>query len=397
MTSTADTGVTRHGDALQGCRVLFGISGGIAATEAVRLGRELRRHGAELTVIMTPAACKVITPLAVGWACKCDVLTDWQPEMSQLDQFDTVLVSPTSRNLLARFVNGMMDSPLLMAMSAARGRSHPIMFVPSMHNDLFDDPVTTSLLDSAASMGVRCMVGPDEEGRKKQPEPVEIVAELCHFVNSTRPNRKRVAITLGANRAPIDAVRAIQNASSGATGWTIAEHLHREGHQVICIAGKTSASPTFELPNVIRAGTPDEMLAAALVVAKESSPECWIHAAAVLDYYAPAEPGKKASGADSWELSLRPGPKHIRELSAHVDGATRIGFKLETGIKESELHERAREQIAEYGVDAVVANLMEQIRDSSTPRAHIVHSDGSVHVADDETEMCKAIDRIITG
>lgn len=271
------------------------------------------------------------------------------------------------------------------------------MLVPSMHNDLFDDPVTSSLLDSASTTGVRCMVGPDQEGRRKQPEPVDVVAELCNFVNSALPDRKRVAITLGANRAPIDAVRAIQNASSGATGWTIAEHLHRVGHQVLCIAGKTSASPSFELPEVIRAGSPDEMLEAVLSVAKESAPECWIHAAAVLDYYTPAEQGKKASGADSWDLSLKPGPKHIRELATHVEGATRIGFKLETGIEVSELYERAREQITEYGVDAVVANLMEQVRDSSTPRAHIVHSDGSVQVAADEIEMCKAIDLIITG
>ena len=397
MTTTGDTGVSRHGDALEGCRILFGISGGIAATEAVRLGRELGRHGGELTVIMTPAACKVITPLAVGWACRCDVLTDWKPEMSHLDQFDAVLVSPLSRNLLARFANGMMDHPLLMAMSAARGRGNPILLVPSMHNDLFDDPITPSLLSSVSSDKVRCMVGPDDEGRRKQPEPVDIVAELCNFVNSNLPNRKRVAITLGANRAPIDAVRAIQNASSGATGWTISEHLHRMGHQVICIAGKTSAAPAFQLPDVRRAGSPDHMLEVSLGVAKEDKPECWIHAAAVLDYYTEAERGKKASGADSWELSLKPGPKHIRELAAFVDGAIRIGFKLETGIKVSELHERAHAQIAEYGVDAVVANLMEQVRDSSTARAHIVHSDGSVQVVDDESEMCKAIDSIITG
>ena len=141
----------------------------------------------------------------------------------------------------------------------------------------------------------------EEEGRRKQPDPVSIVAELCHICNSSLPARRVVAITLGANRAPIDSVRAIQNASSGRTGWAIAEHLHRMGHTVICIAGKTSVRPSFTMPDVRVDGTPQGMLSIAKDVASsEPRPEVWIHAAAVLDYFQKPIKGMRKSGDGGW-------------------------------------------------------------------------------------------------
>ena len=142
-----DVDVESHSSALANKHVALGVTGGIAATETVRLCRELRRHGASVTVIMTTAATKVITPLAVGWASQGPVITDWSADMSQLDEYDAVVIAPASRNFISRFLNGMMDHPLLMACSAARGRDVPILLVPSMHSDLFDDPVTQDLLE----------------------------------------------------------------------------------------------------------------------------------------------------------------------------------------------------------------------------------------------------------
>jgi phosphopantothenoylcysteine decarboxylase/phosphopantothenate--cysteine ligase len=380
-------------NSLSGKRILFGITGGIAATDSVRISRELRRHYAELSVMMTPAAQKVITPLAVEWASHTKVQSEWDSDMAQLDHFDAVFVCPASRNFIARFVNGMMDHPLLMACSAARSRNVPIILIPSMHNDLFDDPVTSDLCIQAESIGATCIWGPNLEGRMKQPNAKQVVADLCHHVNKGTNSRK-IAITLGANRAPIDAVRAIQNASSGATGWSIAEYLHRKGHDVICIAGKTSSPSPIELPRIIRAGQPDEMLSACMQVVEES-PDAWIHAAAVLDYYSTPEKGKKASSSDDWVVTLSPGPKHIRELTELTNGAIRIGFKLETGVSLDVLHDKALKQISDYGVDATIANMMEEIHNPDTPRAHIVTKDGEMTALADINSMCEAIESLI--
>ena len=393
---TSDTGVAVHSDALAGKRVLLAITGGIAAVESVRLARELRRHQAELTVVMSSESTKIVTPLAVSWAADVPVLEGWDSEMAQLEGHDLVLVAPATRNTISKHIHGIIDSPLMMALSAARGRGAKMCFVPSMHQDLFDDPVTQDLLDALDVEGSQVLVNEVEEHKRKQLDPVAIVAEVCHLANES-PHSKKVAITLGANRAPIDAVRAIQNASSGRTGWLIAEYLHRMGHEVICIAGKTSATPSFTLPEVVRDGTPDGMLQLCKQVAQGEHPDVWIHAAAVLDYYTEAEEGKKASGADSWSLELTQGPKHISELAPFVSGSTRIGFKLESGVSSDALIARARAQIERYSIDAVIANIMEEMNDPDQIRARVVHSNGDVDEVIDDRELCEAINHLISN
>lgn len=391
-----DTGVVPKGTTLQGRNILFAVTGGIAAVESIRLARELRRHGADLTIMMSKEAEKIVTPLALSWASGTEVLTDWDHTMVQLDDYDSVLIAPATRNTISKHVHGIMDSPILMALTAARGNGTPILFVPSMHSDLFDDRVTADLLEALDTEGSSVMADEVVEGRRKQPDPVSIVANLCNLVNAQLPNRKVVAITLGANRAPIDAVRAIQNASSGSTGWTIAEHLHRMGHHVICIAGKTSADPSFSLPDVRRGGSPDEMLSVAKTVALgQPKPDVWIHSAAVLDYYTEPLTEKKASGADFWKLTLTPGPKHISELKPLVDGAIRIGFKLESGVTEDVLIQRAKDQIETYEVDAVVANLKEEVHDPKSLRSRIVYPDGTVEDIHDDAGLCQAIESLL--
>ena len=393
-----DADVKTHGRSLAQRRVLLLVTGGIAAVESVRLSRELRRHGAALSIMMTGEAEKIITPLALSWASDTEAMTGWEHEMAQLDDYDAVLVAPATRNTISKHIHGVIDSPVTMALSAARGNQTPILFVPSMHSDLFDDPVTSELIDMLRDEGSFVLHSEQEEGRRKQPDAVTIVAELCNLVNSSMPDRKIVAISLGANRAPIDSVRAIQNASSGSTGWTIAQHLHRMGHTVICIAGKTSVQPDFGLPDVRRAGSPDDMLAACIELASsDTKPDAWIYSAAVLDYFAEPLSGKKASGDENWDISLAPGPKHIAELAPLVEGARRIGFKLETEVPVEVLVDRAMHQIERYGVDAVVANLKEEVHDPGSPRGRIVLPDGSVRELLDDIELCEAIESLLHG
>ncbi|MBE48432.1 MAG: hypothetical protein CMB04_01265 [Euryarchaeota archaeon] len=398
MDVARDTDVVVKGDSLQGRNILFAVTGGIAAVESIRLARELRRHGANLTIMMTREAEKIITPLALSWASGTEVMTSWDYEMSQLENHDAVLVAPATRNTISKHIHGIMDSPVLMALSAARGNGTPTLFVPSMHSDIFDDSVTRDLLKTLRDEGSAVMISEIEEGRRKQPDPISIVANFCNMVNKELSGRKIVAITLGANRAPIDDVRAIQNASSGSTGWTIAEYLHRMGHHVICIAGKTSAYPSFTLPDVRRAGSPDSMLSAAKTVASgQPQPDAWIHSAAVLDYYTEPINGKKPSGDDPWELILIPGVKHIAELSPLVDGAIRIGFKLESDVSDELLVLKAKEQIERYGVDAVVANLKDEIHDPDTLRGRFVRSDGTVDDIHDDAELCQMIESLLNA
>ena len=387
-----DTDVEIRGSSLNGRHILLGVTGGIAAVDTVRLARELRRHGAEVSVIMTPSAQQVVTPMAVRWASQGEVITDWDGDLNALSGFDAVLVAPATRNIIASFIHGLMNGPLLMALSAARGRGCPIMMIPSMHNDLANDPVTEDLVIQSAKSGVSVLWGPEEEGKRKTPNHVEIVARLGNLVNK---NQTSVVVTLGATRSAIDDVRFIQNTSSGKTGYKIADDLYRHGMDVTCVSGVTTVEKPEWLSLDIKCPDPNNMLDELKALAKDRI-DVWIHAAAVLDYIIP-EPveGKIASLQGDLDIQLKEGAKHISELRDLCNGATRIGFKLESGIKQKDLVHRAHAQIQTAGMTATIANRMEDYGKEGKPRGWLVDSHGAHFILETEDDMCDAIRSVI--
>lgn len=387
-----DTDVEIRGSSLSGRHILLGVTGGIAAVDTVRLSRELRRHGAEVSVIMTPSAQNVITPMAVRWACQGEVITDWDGDLTALSGFDAVLVAPATRNIIASFIHGLMNSPLLMALSAARGRECPIMMVPSMHNDLANDPVTEELVIESVKSGVSVLWGPEEEGKRKTPNHEEIVARLGNLVNK---NQTSVVVTLGATRSALDDVRYVQNTSSGKTGYKIADDLYRNGMDVTCVSGVTTVDKPEWLSLDINCPDPNEMLGELKALAKDNI-DVWIHAAAVLDYIIP-EPveGKIASLQGALDIQLTEGAKHIQELKELCEGSIRIGFKLESGIKQKDLVHRAHAQIQTSGMTATIANRMEDYGKEGKPRGWLVDSHGAHFILETEQDMCEAIRSVI--
>ncbi|MEC9193861.1 MAG: bifunctional phosphopantothenoylcysteine decarboxylase/phosphopantothenate--cysteine ligase CoaBC [Candidatus Thermoplasmatota archaeon] len=390
-----DTDVETTGTSLQKCKVVLGVTGGIAAVETVRLARALRREGAELTVIMTPSSQRIITPLAVRWASQADVITDWDGDLTALNEADAVLVAPATRDVMASHLHGLQHGPLMMALSVARTRNTPILMVPSMHADLAEDPVTDDIVQAVSQQGVHVLWGPEEEGKRKTPPSDHIVATLAHHVNASRPGRKNVVITLGATRSPVDDVRHVQNTSSGSTGWALADHLHKHGHDVTCVAGITTVAAPAWLPLVLKCPTPERMLRECVALANDPI-DAWVHAAAVLDYVVerPAE-GKLASQQGTLTLPLVESPKHIMELKAACEGAVRIGFKLESGIKQTDLIHRAFAQIQKASMTAVVANRLEDLGDAEKPRGYLVDQQGAHFVLQTMSDLNDAVQTLV--
>lgn len=386
-----DTDVETKGSSLAGRTILLGVSGGIAAVDTVRLARELRRHGAEIRVAMTHSAQRIITPLAVEWATQGEVITDWDGNMEVLNEVDGIVVAPTTRDTMASYIHGLQHGPLMMALSVARSRNCPVMMVPSMHLDLANDPITEDLVHEVRNQGIKVLWGSELEGKRKTPHHEEIVARFAHHVNQSKPGRKDVVITLGATRSPIDDIRFVQNTSSGATGYALAEDLYRHGHDVTCVAGVTSVEAPSWLPLVLKTPQPDDMLKELQVLAKDTI-DAWIHTAAVLDYLVdkPAQ-GKIASQQGSLKVELIEGKKHIEELRSACKDAVRIGFKLESGIQQKDLIYRATAQIEKAGMSAVIANRLEDIGDEKKPRGYLVDSLGSHFVLETTQAMCEAI------
>ncbi len=386
-----DTDVNQRGDSLSGRTILLGVSGGIAAVDTVRLARELRRHGADVRVALTHSAQRIITPLAVEWATQGEVITDWDGNMEVLDQVDGILVAPATRDTMASYVHGLQHGPLMMALSVARSRDCPVMMIPSMHLDLANDPVTDDIVQEVRKHGIHVVWGEEQEGKRKTPHHEEIVARFAHHMNREKKNRKEVVITLGATRSAIDDIRYVQNTSSGATGYAIADDLYRHGHDVTCVAGITTVPAPKWLPLILEVPEPNAMLKELQVLSKDSI-QAWIHTAAVLDYLVaqPAE-GKIASQQGSLNIELIEGEKHIEAIRDSCKNAVRIGFKLESGIKQKDLIYRATAQIEKAGMTAVVANRLEDLGEKSKPRGYLVDSLGSHFVLDDTPKMCEAI------
>lgn len=390
-----DTDVEIQGDSLENKRILLGVSGGIAAVDTVRLARELRRHGAMVSVMMTHSAQKIISPLAIEWATQSSVITDWESDLTALEEVDGILIAPTTRDLMASYLHGLQHGPILMALSAARTRDCPVMMIPSMHADLANDSVTTEIVEEVRHRGIAVHWGQEDEGKRKTPPHQEIVARFANYVNSRKPHRKSVVITLGATRSPIDDIRFIQNTSSGSTGFAIADDLFRHGHDVTCVKGMTSVATPNWLPLIIPADSPKEMLKELFALTNDNI-EAWIHSAAVLDYVVEnSAEGKLASQQGPLDVKLIESPKHILELAKKCQGSVRIGFKLETGIKQKELVRRALAQIEHASMTAVVANRLEDINDSSKPRAYLVDRTGSDFMLQTISDMCTAVRTLI--
>ncbi len=390
-----DTDVEIRGNSLAGKKILLGVSGGIAAVDTVRLARELRRHGALVSVMMTHSAQKIITPLAVEWATQSEVITHWESDLSALDEVDGILIAPATRDLLASYLHGLQHGPILMSLSAARSRNCPVMMIPSMHADLADDPVTGDLVKEVEKLGISVHWGKEQEGKMKTPPHDEIVARFAHYINRFKTNRRSVVVTLGATRSPIDDVRFVQNTSSGKTGYKIADYLYRLGHDVTCVSGITSYPKPEWLPLDINAETPESMLLELTALSNDKI-DAWIHSAAVLDYVVdnPAL-GKLASQQGPLAVSLIESRKHILELKEKCRGAVRIGFKLETGIKQKELVRRAVAQLEYAEMTAVIANRLEDITDESKPRAYLVDKSGADFTLATMNDVCAAIEAVI--
>ena len=162
-----------------------------------------------------------------------------------------------------------------------------------------------------------------------------------------------------------------------------------------CIAGLTTVEQPAWLPLILKAETAPAMLEECLAVAGDNI-DAWVHVAAVLDYLIddPAK-GKVASGSDALKINLVPGPKHIDALRETCEGAVRIGFKLETGVKQRELVRRAVAQVERAGMTAVIANRLEDLGHADKPRAHLVDATGADFALHTERDLVEAIRRLI--
>jgi len=341
-------------------RIILGVTGGIAAYKSAEVIRRLQDEGAEVRVVMTPAAEEFIRPLTMQALSGNPVhsqLLDSEAEAGmghiELARWaDLLLIAPASADFIANMVHGRADS-LLSAIHLATPAI--VAVAPAMNQAMWAHAASLANISVLQERGAR-IIGPDEgiqacgdvgPGRMQQPD--EIVQLVSGLFQTGRLAGKKLVITAGPTREALDPVRYISNHSSGKMGYALAEAAVEAGAKVTLISGPVDLAPPerCQLRAVVSA---EEMLRASLEAAADA--DIFIAAAAVADYRASTVAGQKIKKqGDQISISLQKNPDIVATVAAQTDCFV-LGFAAETQNIES----YAKDKLASKNLNAIIAN-----------------------------------------
>jgi phosphopantothenoylcysteine decarboxylase/phosphopantothenate--cysteine ligase len=338
-------------------RILLGVTGGIAAYKACELTRLLVQAGHEVIPLVTRGADRFVRRETFAALARRPAREDLYPHLTRAD---LLVIAPLTANTMAKLAYGLADDVLTEAALAHRG---PVLVAPAMNPRMWAHPATQANAATLRERGVE-VIGPDEGetaegelgvGRMTEPEEIfERVQELLAARNGTLAG-KRVLVSAGGTREPLDAVRFVGNRSSGRMGIALADEARRRGAQVTLIASNL-AVPAPEGVEVVEAPTAADVERA---VTARAEVDIVLMAAAVSDYRpVETEQAKRPKDQESWQIELEPTVDVLRELGERrTNGQVLVGFAAETG--ENGL-ERAREKLTGKQVDLIVYNNVSQ-------------------------------------
>jgi phosphopantothenoylcysteine decarboxylase / phosphopantothenate---cysteine ligase len=334
-------------------RVLQGVSGGIAAYKACELTRLLVRAGHDVVPLLTAGAERFVT--AETFRALARVPAEPGP-YPHLERADLYVIAPATANTIAKLAQGLADNVVTEAALAHRG---PLVIAPAMNVRMWEHPATQANVALLRQRGVE-LIGPDEGplaegewGAGRMAEPEEIFARCSALLGpSDSPLLgKRVLVSAGGTREPVDAVRFVGNRSSGRMGVAIAEEARRRGADVTLLAANL-AVPAPAGVGVVDTPTAADIEREALA---RADADVVIMAAAVADYRPAKELATKRTKDEAgWSLALEPTTDVLRALGERrQNGQVLVGFAAETG--EGGL-ERAGEKLARKQLDLIVYN-----------------------------------------
>jgi phosphopantothenoylcysteine decarboxylase/phosphopantothenate--cysteine ligase len=345
---------------LAGRRVLLGVTGGIAAYKAGHLTRLLIGAGAEVQVVMTPAATRFVGPDTFAALSRRPVYSDVFSEPGAVlhvrlaHDAEIAVVAPATANVLAKLAHGVADDLLTSTLLES---SSPLVLAPAMHEGMWTSEATRENVATLEQRGVR-LVGPatgplaaGDEGTGRMEEPEMILAAVQEVLaRSADLAGRTVVVTSGGTHEPIDAVRFIGNRSSGKMGAAIAAEAAARGADVVLVSGPASV-PAPSGVRTVDVSTAAEMLDAARSVMKDA--DALVMAAAVADFRpAGVAEGKLKRRDGVPDIRLEPTPDVLVELSDSLEGRVVVGFAAET----NDLEGAGREKLDAKRLDLIVVN-----------------------------------------
>jgi phosphopantothenoylcysteine decarboxylase/phosphopantothenate--cysteine ligase len=348
--------VTEEKRVLRNKSVLLGVTGGVAAYKAVDLIKRLREEGTSVTVIMTEAAKKFITPLSLEIASQnrvySDLFSDPMIHIMLPAHADIMVIAPATANTIAKFARGIADNLLSTCLLSFTGK---IVIAPSMNWRMYENPIFQENLKYLLSRGI-IQVGPErgslacgEEGMGRMSETAEIIETIKSALSPKDLTREKVIVTAGPTREHLDPIRFISNRSSGKMGYAIARAALRRGAEVTLISGPSIVSQPRGV-KFVSVETAGEMFDA--VNQELPSSTVLVMSAAVSDFMPAEKAEEKIEKSEELLLRLRQTPDILSEIGKRKDRPFIIGFAAETGRK----IERARRKLKEKNMDIIVLN-----------------------------------------
>ncbi len=354
-------------------RILLGISGGIAAYKAITLVRRLREANCEVRVVLTESAAQFVTPLSLQAVSGAPVRTSLFDATAEagMDHIalarwaEHILIAPASADVMARMAQGMANDLLTTLILATTA---PVTIAPAMNQQMWAHPSVQANLALLQARGVR-VIGPaagvqacGDVGAGRMTEPEDIAAQLLAPSSTVHWPGKRVVITAGGTREPIDPVRFIANRSSGKMGFALAAAAAATGATVTLICGPNHLATPAGVTR-IDVETALEMHAAVAVI---TAMDVFIGAAAVADYRV-AQPAaqkiKKTADSDTLALTLVKNPDIIHSVAQRAEKPFVVGFAAET----ERLIAHASAKRMAKGMDLICANLVGEKRGFDQP------------------------------
>lgn len=371
---------------LQGKKILIGITGSIAAYKIILLTRLLVQSGAEVKIIITPAAKDFVSPLVLSTLSKNKVLIDlfdenqWSNHVALGRWADLFLIAPLSCNTLAKMAHGICDNLLLATYLSA---TCPVWVAPAMDEDMWLHPTTSYNISLLQKNGVHILAVGNGElasglfGPGRMAEPEKIWAALEVYFRGKLFNGKKILITAGPTYEAIDPVRFLGNHSSGKMGMALAEQFYLLGGDVHLVIGPTALTAKYDGITVTQIQSASQMYEACLQIFPQM--DIAVMAAAVADY-TPVEVAteKIKKKEEELVLHLKKTEDILKTLGAQKSpGQLLVGFALETN---NEL-ENARQKLVTKNADLIVLNSMQE------PGAGFGINTNNVHILNKEGEI----------
>ena len=344
---------------IAGSRIVLGVSGGIAAYKSVEICRRLVDAGAHVAPVMTAGALHFLGPTTLSALASEPVRTDlWEgpdpiPHTRLGQTADLIVVAPATARVIAAYAAGLSSDLLTNVLIATRA---PVVVCPAMHTEMWEHPAVRDNIERLRSRGVHIVepaagrLAGGDIGVGRLADPETILATVHSVLGVGAFGGKRVGVTAGGTREPIDAVRVFAKRSSGRQGHATAQEVRRRGADVVL----TTTPETSAAAGVRRVQVETAAEVGAALDEAATSADIVVMAAAVADFrpVAPA-PGKIKKHDGVPHIELEPTPDLLAGVArSRRPGQVIVGFAAET----DDLVANARGKLERKGLDLVVAN-----------------------------------------